>query len=129
LCSLVSLHLAGNEYEAPWDLQSEINAVVKKMKQPLSSTAGNSSKDLIHQPGGESNPSLIASKTVGSQAYTNSEPATGLKVDYNTRRSNSMHRVKQSGLHRQSSTTSSKHMASGATTPSVSAVLVEGKWR
>ena len=112
---------AGNEYESPWDLESEINQVVKQMQNPVSPLALSSthSSKLEHA---ESPPSRGSS-------MKRSEPVLGHKVDYDSM-SGPSHRIKQPSVHRQGSAASRKETSPPQVNKLGSGrVLVEGEWR
>lgn len=137
--------LDGNEYESPWDLESEIIEVVKQMKNPSTPLAIATSTQSLHGHKSVHNesPSPLSSSThpvTSPKPYPThspkSPPVTGLKVDYDTRNSVS-HKVRQPTVQRQASsksTAASSSAASAARLPNhistgVKSVLVEGEWR
>ncbi|XP_067932209.1 serine-rich adhesin for platelets-like isoform X3 [Watersipora subatra] len=105
---------AGNEYDSPWDLQTELIQVAKQMHSP-SPLVTNSNSSLVSQRSPTSDSTLVASPTSAA------ELTLGHKVDYSSMRSS--HKVKQPHVHRQTS----RKAAPPASVANV--VLVEGEWR
>lgn len=138
-CRCYLLWFAGNEYESPWDLESEIIQVVRQMKSgptsPLATNthnqAGQKSTVEVSQSGtNTTDPTLVTTTGRETKKVERSET----KIDYSkhTKLSPSAssardhvapHRVKQPNVQRQFSSSSIMSV------PTSSSVLVEGEWR
>lgn len=130
-------YFVGNEYESPWDLESEIIQVMKKVQSnPTSPLAQGSQAQLTQKSTVDvsaQNPKYPDHNRYHHSTSRESRKVerSETKVDYSkqsklspngTQENMIPHKVRHPNVHRQSSTSS-------INAPSSSSVLVEGEWR